>query len=72
MKTIEINDYDLLEAVCLCYAAHQKDAPQTKSFYLNQVMQILFGYLTSEQRKSIDEYLAEKKYLPPITIEIHK
>jgi hypothetical protein len=32
----------------------------------------MFGYLSSDQRKEVEKYLAEKKYLPEVKIEITK
>ena len=69
MSDITIQNYDLQEAVNLCYAANQQDAPQTKSYYLNQILNILYGYLSPEGRKEVEVYLAEKQYLPPVSIE---
>tara|TARA_B100000519_G_C13981337_1_gene314783 strand:- start:251 stop:478 length:228 start_codon:yes stop_codon:yes gene_type:complete len=67
-----VADYDVLDAVCLCHAALAQDSPEPSSYYLNAVLNILFGYLTPDQRKEVEEYLAEKKYLPDVTIEISK
>ena len=67
-----MNDYDLLDVVCLCHAALAQDSPEPPTFYLNQILNLMFGYLTSEQRKEVETYLAEKKYLPPVDIEIAK
>ena len=67
-----MNDYDILDVVCLCHAALAQDAPETPTFYINQIMNIMFGYLTADQRKEVEEYLAEKKYLPDVKIELAK
>ena len=68
-----VADYDLLDAALLCHAALAQDSPEPPTYYLNQVLNILFGYLTPEQRKEIEVYLAEKKYLPDLPdIEIAK
>jgi hypothetical protein len=32
----------------------------------------MFGYLSTAQRKEIEVYLAEKKYLPEVKIELSK
>ena len=32
----------------------------------------MFGYLTPDQRQEVEVYLAEKKYLPDVKIEISK
>ena len=63
-----MNDYDVLDVVQLCHAALAQDSPEPPTFYLNQILNIMFGYLTSEQRKEVEVYLAEKKYLPPVDL----
>ena len=67
-----MNDYDKLDVVCLCHAALAQDSPEPPTFYLNQILNLMFGYLTSEQRAEVEIYLAEKKYLPPVDIQISK
>ena len=66
--TVIINDYDALDVVLLCHAALAQDSPETPTFYINQIMNIMFAYLTPEQRKEVEVYLAEKKYLPPVKL----
>ena len=69
----KLNDYDVLDVVCLCHAALAQDSPEPPTFYINQILNLMFGYLTSEQRQEVEVYLAEKKYLPPAPkIEIAK
>ena len=64
---------DLLDAACLCHAALAQDSPEPPIYYLNQVLNLMFGYLSLKQRQEIEVYLAEKKYLPPAPkIEIAK
>ena len=70
--TNKILDWDAIDVVCLCHAGLAQDSPHTPDFYLNQILNLMFGYLTPAQRREVDEYLAEKKYLPPINIEIAK
>ena len=70
--TALLNDYDILDVVLLCHAALAQDSPETPTFYLNQILNLVFGYLSAEQRKEVEEYLAEKKYLPQVKIEISK
>ena len=70
--TALLNDYDILDVVCLCHAALAQDSPETPTFYINQILNLMFGYLSVEQRKEVEEYLAEKKYLPEVKIEISK
>lgn len=70
--TAIINDYDVLDVVCLCHAALAQDSPESPTFYINQILNLMFGYLSVEQRKEVEEYLAEKKYLPDVKIELAK
>jgi hypothetical protein len=67
-----IPDYDVLDVVQLCHAALAQDSPELPTFYLNQILNLMFGHLTSEQRKEVELYLAEKKYLPEIKIQLSK
>lgn len=71
-ESVTINDYDVLDVVCLCHAALAQDSPETPTFYINQILNLMFGYLSVEQRKEVEEYLAEKKYLPDVKIELAK
>ena len=71
-NTVLLNDYDILDVVLLCHAGLAQDSPEVPSFYLNQILNLMFGYLSSDQRKEVEEYLAEKKYLPEVKIEISK
>lgn len=70
--TVIANDYDFLDVVCLCHAALAQDSPEAPTFYINQILNLMFGYLSSDQRKEVEEYLAEKMYLPEVQIEISK
>ena len=65
-----MNDYDVLDVVLLCHAALAQDSPELPDFYLNQILNLTFGYLTSEQRAEVETYLAEKKYLPPLKLHL--
>jgi hypothetical protein len=71
-NTALLNDYDILDVVLLCHAALAQDSPETPEHYLNQILNLMFGYLSVEQRKEVEFYLAEKKYLPEVKIEISK
>lgn len=70
--TVIINDYDALDVVLLCHAALAQDSPETPTFYLNQILNLMFGYLNTAQREEVELYLAEKKYLPEVKIELSK
>jgi len=71
-ESVTVNDYDVLDVVCLCHAALAQDSPETPTFYINQILNLMFAYLSVEQRKEVEEYLAEKKYLPEVKIELAK
>ncbi len=69
---LKINDYDLLDIVCLCHAGLAQDSPELPEIYFNKILGLAQGYLPVDQRKFVEEYLAEKKYLPPVEIYIAK
>ena len=71
-NTALLNDYDVYDVVCLCHAALAQDSPEVPSFYINQILNLMFGYLSMQQRQDLEVYLAEKKYLPDVKIEISK
>ena len=70
--TVLMNDYDPLDVVLLCHAALAQDSPKNQDFYLTQILNLMFAYLTSEQKKEVEAYLAEKKYLPEVKIQLAK
>jgi|ETN02SMinimDraft_4_1059925.scaffolds.fasta_scaffold03539_10 hypothetical protein len=65
-----VYDIDLLEIVFLCNGALAQDSPYDKVYYLEQIMNRAFAYLTRDQRNQVEEYLANKDYLPPMEIII--
>lgn len=69
---IKVNDYDLLEIICLSHAALAQDSPELPEVYFNKILGLAQGYLPIEQRVLVDEYLAEKKYLPEVKIQLSK
>ena len=71
-NTASLNDYDVLDVVCLCHAALAQDSPEDPKYYLNQILGRMFAFLTTEQKQEVEEYLAEKKYLPQVKIDIVK
>ena len=68
MNHIEVLDLDALDVVLLCHAALAQDSPEPPTFYLNQIMNLMYGYLSKDQRQEVEVYLAEKKYLPPVDL----
>ena len=71
-NTVTLLDEDIFDVVCLCHAALAQDSPKPSTFYINEILNLMFGYLPSARRKDIEVYLAEKQYLPDVTIEISK
>ncbi len=65
-----VYDEDLLEIVYLCNGALAQDSPYDKTYYLEQIMNRSFAYLTRDHRRKVEDYLANKDYLPPMEIII--
>ena len=59
---------DMLELAQMCHAALAQDSPEMPTHYLNRILNLTWGYLSRAQRDEIERYLAEKEYLPPVTI----
>jgi len=59
---------DLLDAVKLCHAGLAQDSPKMPKEYLNELLNLMFGYLPVSDRKEVERYLAEKEYLPPLKL----
>jgi hypothetical protein len=49
-----------------------QDSPELPEVYFNKILGLATGYLPMDQRKHVEEYLADKKYLPPVNIQIAK
>lgn len=72
MSEIKVFTDDLVDSVCYCYAGLAGDSPFPESHYLNSVLNMLYGYLNTEQREYVEKYLSEKKYKTPVDIIIAK
>ena len=59
---------DVYDVACICHAALAQDSPETPLTYINQILNLMYGYLSIEQRTQVENYLAEKKYLPPLKL----
>ena len=70
MNVDKLPDYDVLDVVLLCHAGLAQDSPEHPTHYLNQILNIMFGHCTSDDRKVVEVYLAEKKYLPPLKLHL--
>lgn len=68
LDLVDVFKYDLVDAICFCHAGLAQDSPHDERHYLNCVLNILFAYLSPEDRAEVDAYLADKKYLPPVNI----
>ena len=69
---VKVPDYEWFDLVCLCHAALAQDSPETPTYYLNQILSRLDAFKYPGLREQIEEYLAEKKYLPEVKIELSK
>tara|TARA_S200002703_G_scaffold53870_1_gene46542 strand:- start:228 stop:437 length:210 start_codon:yes stop_codon:yes gene_type:complete len=65
---IKIHDYDLLDVICLCHAGLAQDSPEIPEAYLTKILGLAQGYLPKDQLAHVEQYLAEKKYLPPVEL----
>ena len=63
---------DLYDAVCLAHAALAQDAPEDERYYLNAILNMLWGYLPVSHRKRVENYMAEKEYFPTVKIIVEK
>ena len=70
MNVNKLPDYDVLDVVLLCHAGLAQDSPEHPDYYLNRILNIMFGHLSSDDRKVVEVYLAEKKYLPPLKLHL--
>ena len=71
MSTDLLQD-DLLEVAKLCHAAMAQDSPNPPQVYLYNIQNLVHAYLSSDQKSEIETYLAEKKYLPEVDIQLAK
>lgn len=69
---LKVLKWDLIDIVNLCNAALAQDSPNPPNYYINQIMSMAFGYCDTDMRAEIEEFLAEKKYLPPVDIQLAK
>jgi len=65
---VQVDSRDLLDAVNDLAVSNQKDAPASASFYRNRALNLLWPYLTSDQRKTHSDYLETKEYQGPSKI----
>ena len=54
----------------LAHSALAQDTPQPADVYLNQILNLAVAYCTAEMRAEIEEFLAQKKYLPAVDLKI--
>lgn len=63
-SSVSLHKLDILDAVLCCQSAMAQDAPHPPAYYLNQVNNLLYGYLDKDQRREVETFLDEKQYLP--------
>ena len=66
--TVPMYSEDLLEIVLLCQAALAQDSPEPPKYYINQILGYAMGPLPRGYRPRVEEYLANKEYLPPLKL----
>ena len=64
----QVHREDMLDMAKLCQAALAQDSPELPYFYLNKLLGYVTGHLTRLQKDAIEEYLANKDYLPPVDL----
>ena len=69
---VKIPDYEYLDLIFLCHAALAQDSPDTPTHYINQILNRLDAFKYPGVREAVEEYLADKKYLPEVKIELSK
>lgn len=62
---VQVDSRDLLDAVNDLAVSNQKDAPASASFYRNRALNLLWPYLTTDQRKLHSDYIESKEYQGP-------
>ncbi len=61
-RIAKIPSYELVEMAMRLSAALEVDCPQEPAEYANSARNILWGYLTKDERKEVDEYITSKAY----------
>ena len=61
-RIAKIPGYDLVEMAMRLSAALEVDCPQEPTEYANSVRNILWAYLTKDERDEVDEYITSKAY----------
>jgi hypothetical protein len=68
IQYIQVDSRDLLDAVNALSVSLEEDAPAEPSFYFNMVRNLLWPYLSKDQRTRNVDYIADKEYLPPVNL----
>tara|TARA_X000001382_G_scaffold90549_1_gene65145 strand:- start:431 stop:652 length:222 start_codon:yes stop_codon:yes gene_type:complete len=64
----QVHREDMLDMAKLCQAALAQDSPELPYSYLNKLLGYVTAHLTRMQKEQIEEYLANKDYLPPLNL----
>ena len=70
---VKVLKWDLIDIVNLCNAALAQDSPNPEQLLRksNHVIMAI-GYCDKDMRSETEEYLTEKKYIPPVEIQLAK
>ena len=72
IQYVQVDSRDLLDVVNLASVPLEEDAPADAKFYLNEIRNRLWTYLTRDQRTSNVDHIADKEYLPPVNLILDK
>ena len=61
-RIAKVPGYDLVEMAIRLSAALEVDCPQEPAEYANAARNILWAYLTKDERDEVDEYITSKAY----------
>ena len=72
IQYVQVDSRDLLDVVNLASVPLEEDAPAEPKFYLNEIRNHLWPYLTKDQRTRNVDHIADKEYLPPVNLILDK
>tara|TARA_Y100000015_G_scaffold11521_1_gene11010 strand:- start:587 stop:820 length:234 start_codon:yes stop_codon:yes gene_type:complete len=72
IQYVQVDSRDLLDAVNLASVPLEEDAPAEPKVYLNMIRNLLWPYLTNDQRTRNVDFTADKEYLPPVNLILDK
>ena len=71
-SSVSIPVEDLYEIACACHAAMAQDSPYPEAHYIKAILGLAMGPMPRSERGRLETFLADKEYLPPVSIELAK